>query len=169
MTNPGFRTLQWRQELLTAIDNAAQLTVTPALWESVTDLWWSRCERSKEVFTYVFSALLGFPFGQEDLANASPRLRRGLYSFTSTHMFPGQGVYVAEIVAHILLEGRQEKLIRVYYNSLLRRSARLDHERVQRERDSLWIQEVLALFEEGNPSVRLLPEGADVGEGDVRQ
>jgi hypothetical protein len=169
MTNTPNRTLLWCQELLTAIDNAAQLTVSPKLFESVGELWWSRCERNDEIFVYVFSQLLGYPFTRDDFYGASPRLRRGLYSFTSNHMFPGRGVYVAEIVAYILIEGRQEELLNAYYHSLHRRFARLEHERVQRERDYQWVQEVLALLEGTDTPLRFLPQSLQLGEGEIRE
>lgn len=163
-------TYKCREELRIAMENAASLTVTPDLYKVVVDLWWSRCERSEEIINYVFSQLLGYPFRKQDFAQMSPRARRGIYAFTSKHMFPGgtRGPYVAEVVAAILIEGEQEELLNVYYARMLSRKARLEHKALQNERDYQWVQSVLKMLERRNPPLRLQGSEGSVVEGEVR-
>jgi hypothetical protein len=162
------KSLAFRRELFSHVKKA-KYTVTENLYEACISHWWSRCEQNEDIFALVFSALTGHTLRKSDLETAPMDFRRGFYTFTSKHSFPNDNrVYIAEIVATILLESDNKELINVYYNSLLSRLARLEHNQLQRERHFRWIQKVLAMLVRANPDLRLSDNELPMVEGEVR-
>jgi len=113
----------------------ANSTVSERLYETIIDQWWNCCAKDERIFTLVFWVLMGKQWERSDFKDAHLKVRRALYTFTAPYSFPwNDRVYIAEIVATILLESRIEELIDVYINYLLSLKAQLEHDQLQRER-----------------------------------